>query len=140
MGVAGSGSALALRYGAFAALATAVNVATQALSLVLYAGRYELYVAMAAGTLAGLLAKYALDRRWIFGGPSASLRGRSREFALYALTGVLTTCIFWATELAFAAMGDARWLPFAGAALGLSAGYAIKYRLDRRFVFRGAVA
>ncbi len=109
----GSGPALAVRHGAFAALATAVTVATQALSFVLYAGRYELYVAMAAAPLAGLLAKYAL-------------------------TGVLTTCIFWATELTVAALGDARWLPFSGAVLGLSAGYAIKSRLDRRFVFRRA--
>ena len=136
----GSGPALALRYGAFAALAAAANLAAQALSLVLYAGRHDLHVAMTAGTLAGLFAKYALDRRWIFRGLPASPRGRSREFALYALTGVLTTCLFWATELTFAAMGNAPWLPVAGAVLGLSAGYALKYRLDRRFVFRGAGA
>ncbi len=134
------GRALALRYAAFAALATAVNVATQALSFVLYVGRWKLYVAMAAGTLTGLLAKYLLDHRWIFHDPSASLRGPSLAFALYALTGALTTCIFWATELMFAAMGDARWLPHAGAIVGLCIGYGVKYRLDRRFVFRGAAA
>ena len=57
---------LALCYAAFAAFATAVNVATQYVSSTLYTGRYELYAAMAAGTLAGLIAKYVLDRRWIF--------------------------------------------------------------------------
>ena len=48
-------SAPALRYAAFAALATAVNVATQVISGALYAGRHELYA-----------AKYRLDRRYVF--------------------------------------------------------------------------
>ena len=131
-----AGSVLTLRYGAFAVLATAINIVTQHVSSTLYTGHYELYVAMIAGTVTGLFTKYVLDRRWIFCGPPVSLRGRSREFALYTLTGVLTTCIFWATELAFAAMGDAYWLRYIGAAIGLAIGYTIKYRLDRRFVFR----
>ena len=126
---------LALCYAAFAGLATCVNVGTQAVAFALYAGRHELYAAMAAGTATGLLAKYALDRRWIFRARPASLRRRSAEFVRYALTGVLTTCVFWATELAFAALGDAHWLRYAGAVLGLAVGYALKYRLDRRFVF-----
>lgn len=129
-------SALASRYAAFAAAATAVNVAAQHASAMLYTGRYELYTAMAVGTLAGLAAKYVLDRRWIFHDRPASLRGHSVRFALYSLTGVLTTAIFWGTELAFAALGDALWLRYAGAVLGLAVGYALKYRLDRRFVFR----
>ena len=129
-------SALASRYAAFAAAATAVNVATQHASVMLYAGRYELYTAMAAGTLAGLAAKYVLDRRWIFHDRPASLRGHSVRFALYSLTGVLTTAIFWGTELAFTAFGEALWLRYVGAVLGLAVGYALKYRLDRRFVFR----
>ena len=103
-----SSTALALRYAAFAAFATAVNIATQAASNALYAGRHELYAGMAAGTLAGLVVKYTLDRRWIFHDRTASLRGHSVRFALYSWTGALTTCIFWATELSFVAMGTRR--------------------------------
>ena len=44
---------LALRYAAFAAVATTVNVSTQYAGSMLYTGRYELYAAMAAGTLTG---------------------------------------------------------------------------------------
>lgn len=135
-----SPAAIALRYAAFAAAATAVNVATQALCLALYAGHHELYASMAAGTVAGLFAKYLLDRRWIFRVGPASPSGRSVDFILYALTGVLTTGLFWAVEIAFAAMGDALWLRYVGAVLGLAAGYTLKYRLDRRFVFRERAA
>ena len=131
---------LALCHAAFAAFATAVNVATRYVSSTLYAGRYELYAAMAAGTLAGLIAKYVLDRRWIFHDRPTSLRGHAVELPLYTLTGVLTTVIFWGVELAFAALGDAPWLRYAGAVLGLAIGYTAKYRLDRRFVFRERAA
>ena len=133
-------ASLALRYAAFAAAATAVNAATQYVSSTLYTGRYELYAAMAAGTLAGLIAKYVLDRRWIFHDRPAPPRGHAVKFTLYSLTGVLTTVIFWGTELAFAALGDAPWLRYAGAVLGLAVGYTAKYRLDRRFVFRERAA
>ena len=126
-----SSSALASRYAAFAALATAVNVTTQ------YASG-ALYTAMAAGTLTGLVAKYLLDRRWIFHDRTMSLRGHSVKFTLYSLMGVFTTLIFWGTELAFQSLGDARWLRYAGAIVGLTIGYVVKYRLDRRFVFTGA--
>ena len=131
-------SALALRYAAFAALATAVNVATQYASGMLYGGRGELYAAMAAGTLTGLVAKYLLDRRWIFNDRPTSLRGHSVRFTLYSLMGVFTTLIFWGTEIAFEMLGDARWLRYAGAIVGLTIGYVAKYHLDRRFVFTGA--
>ena len=131
---------LALRYAVFAVAATAANVVTQYVSSTLYTGRYELYAAMAAGTLAGLITKYVLDRRWIFHDRPTSLRGHAVELPLYTLTGVLTTVIFWGTELAFAALGDALWLRYAGAVLGLAIGYTAKYRLDRRFVFRERAA
>ena len=135
-----SPASLALGYAAFAAAATAVNAATQYVSSTLYTGRYDLYAAMAAGTVAGLIAKYVLDRRWIFHDRLSSPRGHAVRFTLYALTGVLTTVIFWGTELAFVALGDAPWLRYAGAVLGLAIGYTAKYRLDRRFVFRERAA
>ncbi len=135
-----SPESLALRYAVFAAAATAVNAATQYVGSSLYTGRHELYAAMAAGTLAGLVVKYVLDRRWIFHDRPASPRGHAVRFTLYALTGVLTTVIFWGTELAFVALGDAPWLRYAGAVLGLAVGYTAKYRFDRRFVFRERAA
>lgn len=125
-------AALALRYALFAAAATAVNLATQHAALALLAG---LPLAMAAGTLTGLLAKYLLDRRWIFREAPAGMALHVRQFGLYALMGVATTLVFWATELAFEAIFASPVMRDAGAILGLAIGYVTKYQLDRRFVF-----
>lgn len=124
-----------MRYAACAALAAGANITVQWSSAALYTGPYELYVALINGTLVGLAVKYVLDRRWVFDDPPNSLRGHAGKFSLYSLTGVLTTGLFWLIELTFVALGDARWLRYAGAGVGLATGYAIKYRLDRRFVF-----
>ena len=131
-----SPSTLTQRYVAFAAVATTLNIAAQCISSTLYTGHYELYAAIAVGTLTGLIVKYLLDRRWIFHDRPTSPRGHAVKLTLYSLTGVLTTFIFWGTELTFAAIGDAPWLRYAGAVIGLAVGYTVKYRLDRRYVFR----
>lgn len=129
-------AAVTLRYAAFAALSTGVNIATQYVCARAYGGPFELYVAMMFGTGTGLVTKYLLDKQYIFFDRTRTLRGHSEKFVRYSLTGVATTAIFWATELAFAALGPQAWLRYAGAAVGLTIGYATKYRLDRRFVFR----
>ena len=129
---------LALRYAAFAVVATLANLGAQRLVLGAAPGNggAVFALAVAAGTLVGLLVKYALDKRWIFGDRSRGLAAHGRRFGLYTLMGVATTAVFWGTETAF-------WLAFgthgareAGAVLGLAVGYVLKYRLDRRFVFR----
>ena len=130
-----STSTLVLRYSVFAVIASTVNISTQISSTLLYTGRYELYVAILAGTGTGLFTKYILDYLWIFQSQPVTLRGHSIKFTLYSLMGVFTTCIFWATELAFIALGDAHWLRYLGAVIGLFIGYVVKYHLDKHFVF-----
>ena len=119
-------------YAFFAALATAVNLLSQGASLALYRGTLSLPLAMGLGTATGLAIKYLLDKRWIFKDRSG---GHMRKFSVYTLMGIFTTGLFWATELAFNALGPDLHLRFLGAALGLAMGYAAKYQLDRRFVF-----
>lgn len=135
-----SGGALALRYAAFAVVATAANLATQRLLLGGGDTGPRFALAVAAGTLVGLVVKYALDKRWIFADREGGLRAHGRKFTLYTAMGLVTTAIFWGAETAF-------WLAWrtdlareAGAVLGLAVGYGAKYRLDRRFVFAPAGA
>lgn len=131
-------SVLALRYTAFAVVATLANLSVQASSLPLYRGSGDLALAMAAGTTVGLVLKYILDRQWIFADRSRGLRAHARSFPLYSVSGILTTAIFWSCELLCAALDSEGLLPLLGGALGLAMGYALKYRLDRRFAFARA--
>jgi putative flippase GtrA len=127
--------ALAARYSVFAAIAIAVNLASQWVGLRLYGGWQALPLAMAVGTGAGLVTKYILDKRWIFDDPGTGVRTHARKFSLYTMMGLATTSVFWMTELLFDALNPGGRLKFLGAAIGLVIGYTVKYRLDRRFVF-----
>jgi len=132
--------ALIVRYTAFAGLAMAVNLLTQYASFTLYTGIGSLYLGMALGTGTGLLTKYLLDKYFIFFDYATSLGRDTRQFTVYSAMGIFTTLIFWGTELAFAAIGEATAWRYVGGALGLIVGYTLKYQLDRRFVFRPAAS
>jgi putative flippase GtrA len=132
--------AIATRYAFFAAVATLVNLTTQAAALRIYDGPFALTLAIALGTGSGLVTKYLLDKRWIFGDRSRGAKAHGKRFSLYTSTGVLTTAIFWGTEYAFDALTPDGRYRFVGAVIGLSIGYITKYRLDRRYVFRSAHA
>lgn len=126
---------LVFRYVLFAVLATVANLATQ--RLVFQTGDQPIHfiAAVGLGTLVGLVIKYVLDKRWIFNDLSAGLKAHSRKFSRYALLGVITTMIFWATETVFWLIWQTDGMRELGAVIGLSVGYIIKYNLDRRFVF-----
>ncbi len=49
--------------------------------------------------------------------------------------GIFTTIIFWGTEIGFNAIFENQNAKYIGAIIGLSIGYAIKYFLDKKFVF-----
>ncbi len=126
---------LIIRYAVFAVLATLANLAVQ--RVVLLGGTTGAYFvsALAAGTVTGLVIKYLLDQRWIFYDLSTGLKQNGHKFALYSLTGLVTTAIFWGTETVFWLTWNTSTSRELGAVLGLSVGYIIKYNLDYYFVF-----
>lgn len=126
---------ITLKYAFFAFIAMAVNIVCQWVSLALYARLYSLYAAMFLGTLAGLIVKYVLDKRYIFCYQFKNRMDNFGKFVLYSVMGVITTLIFWGFELSFNALFLGRHAKFFGATIGLTIGYLIKYRLDKRFVF-----
>jgi putative flippase GtrA len=130
-----SPTTLALRYGAFAVIATVTNLGTQRIVLTLGDSGAVFAMAVAAGTLVGLVVKYVLDKRWIFFDQSTGVKAHSRKFALYTAMGLVTTCIFWGAETAFWLIWGTDLMRELGAILGLMVGYVTKYMLDRRFVF-----
>jgi len=122
-------------YAVFAALATAVNIGSQALVIWLYHGVYVVPLSILVGTAAGLPIKYVLEKRYIFSFAADNLAHDGRMFAVYSFMGVFTTALFWAVEWAFHAAFSTDAMRYLGGVIGLSLGYAIKYHLDKRFVF-----
>ena len=128
-------SVTAFKYAFFAAISTILNLSSQFLSLMFYRGPASLYVAMAAGTLVGLISKYLLDKHYIFGYTSENRIEDAKNFVIYSMTGVATTAVFWVTEILFDAVYANEHAKYLGAIVGLSIGYTAKYFLDRKYVF-----
>ena len=126
---------LVLRYAFFAVLATLANLATQRGVLWFGDSGTVFAFAVAAGTIVGLVLKYILDKRWIFGDMSVGVKAHSKRFSLYTAMGLITTAIFWGMETAFWLVWQTDAMRELGAVIGLSIGYVVKYNLDRRFVF-----
>ena len=127
---------IAFRYVLFAIISTIVNLAFQYLSFLVYSGFLSLYVAMFFGTLAGLILKYILDKKYIFFHTPKSKKDDGKKFLLYSLMGVFTTFIFWGFEISFDFFLDFQNAKYLGAVVGLGIGYIVKYQLDKKFVFK----
>ena len=125
---------LIVLYILFALIATLGNLGVQRISLILF-DDLGLIFAIGMGTLMGLIIKYILDKRWVFGDLTVGISDNSRKFALYSAMGVSTTLIFWASETLFWWIWHSDFMREIGAVLGLSIGYFVKYHLDRVFVF-----
>lgn len=130
---------LVLKYSFFALIATIINLFTQFISLAIYSQDFSLYIAMFFGTLTGLIAKYILDKKYIFYYVVKDKKEDSQKFILYSIMGVFTTLIFWGFEIGFDYIFDSEIAKYIGAIIGLSIGYITKYFLDKKFVFKGNV-
>lgn len=126
---------IAFKYSLFAVLATLLNLSAQEVVARTYDGAFVIYLAMAFGTLAGLVSKYLLDKKYIFQFITTSHREDLGKFTLYGLTGLATTALFWSFELGFDWFIGGKIARYVGAVIGLSIGYGVKYRLDKRYVF-----
>jgi putative flippase GtrA len=127
---------IAIKYTLFAMLSTLVNLLFQYLSFLVYTDFASLYVAMFIGTIAGLLIKYSLDKKFIFYHKPKGKVDDTKKFIRYTIMGIFTTVIFWGTEVSFDLYFEAKNAKYVGAVTGLSMGYIIKYFLDKKFVFK----
>jgi putative flippase GtrA len=127
---------LAITYTVFAIIATIANIATQDITIHIYAGVYPIMLSVIAGTATGLILKYILDKRYIFRFQTRNITHNSKIFVLYTLMGIITTMIFWCFEFGFNHFFQTKQMRYFGGIIGLAIGYIVKYRLDKRFVFR----
>ncbi len=128
----------AVRYVAFAAVATVANLAMQEATVRTLPGA-SLSLSILAGTAVGFAMKYVLDKQWIFFDPLEGRAQEARKVVLYGMFSVLTTIVFWSFEAAFWIIWGTSTAKYVGAVLGLAVGYAAKYELDRRYTFRREV-
>jgi len=126
---------IAIKYICFAVLAISLNLFAQYLLLLIYVGEGALYLAILTGTGVGLVAKYILDKKYIFYHQPSNGRKDAQMFLLYSLTGVFTTVLFWGTELLFDYIYASENAKYIGAIIGLSVGYICKYFMDKKYVF-----
>lgn len=127
---------LAATYAALALIATAANIGAQDAVVRVYGGEFDILVSAAVGTGVGLVVKYLLDKRFIFRFRARNAVHDSQTFALYTLTGLATTGIFWGFEFGFHYYFETKEMRYLGGVIGLVIGYWMKYHLDKRFVFR----
>ena len=112
-----------------------LNLIFQFLTSSIYSGFLSIYISMFIGTLAGLVSKYVLDKKFIFKFKAENKRIEAKTFFSYSLTGVFTTLLFWGIEISFHFIWGSEIAKYIGAFIGLSIGYSIKYFLDKKFVF-----
>ncbi|MGF1841511.1 GtrA family protein [Vibrio atlanticus] len=122
-------------YVAFAIVATIVNLFTQEITSIIFQYEYEIIISMFTGTLAGLVVKYLLDKKFIFKFETKSQKQDITTFFFYSLMGVVTTVLFWVTEYTFDLWFETKIMRYVGAVIGLSIGYVTKYYLDKKYVF-----
>ena len=130
---------IAVLYGLFAVLSVSINIGSQILSVWLYKGLFSVEISILVGTLAGLPVRYFLDKRYIFDFTSKNLVHDGKLFTLYSSMGVITTLIFWGTEYAFHHIYDTDIMRYLGGILGLSIGFFVKYKLDKKYVFLNSI-
>ena len=129
---------IAIRYAAGAVVASIANLSVQSGILGVAPPQAALLAAMVGGTATGLVVKYLYDKAFVFRDPIDRAGAEARRFGLYTATGLFTTGIFWGVETVAYATWRTPVAATAGGALGLLIGYALKYALDRKFVFRRA--
>jgi putative flippase GtrA len=126
---------IGVKYALFAVLSVGVNLSFQYATFSFYRGFLAIYVAMFVGTIAGLICKYILDKKYIFFHKPENIEDDMRSFVLYSLVGAALTLVFWVFEVAFDAIFDGELAKYVGAVIGLTIGYTLKYFLDRKYVF-----
>lgn len=129
---------VAVTYTIIAIIATLANIGGQELVVQLWPFEYLITLSIFIGTGVGLVVKYLLDKRYIFQFTADSLGHDAKLFVLYTAMGIITTAIFWGVEWSFHAIFQTKEMRYLGAVIGLTIGYIIKYRLDKRYVFRSA--
>jgi len=122
------------RYLLFCILAIIANLGIQAIAHEIL--QVPDWLSIGLGTAGGLIMKYILDKKFIFFAEETTVARDFARFIVYTLFGLFTTLLFWSVEWAFIKIWIHPYSRYWGGVIGLSLGYYIKYKLDRKWVFK----
>lgn len=129
-----------------AILAIIVNLSTQAFfewvvktffpsisDIAIVSFKFWFIIALGTGTIVGFIFKFLIDKLLIFKTRTKMIE-TTQELFKYLGFAIITTFIFWGTEIAFLKiLGQNYYL--LGGLIGLAIGYTLKFILDRQYVF-----
>ena len=118
-----------LLYFLFAVLSSFINIIGQHIFLNFHE---NLFLAVIAGSAAGLIFKYSLDSLIVFESDRAL---DLKNFIKYAFIGACITPVIWIVEVTFLNIFGTVFMRDVGALIGIALAYYIKYEMDKRFVF-----
>jgi putative flippase GtrA len=128
-------NALITKYAVFAGISIGSNLGSQWVTGAIYDGPFRVYAMLAVGTGIGLVVKNLLDKRYIFFFEAHNVGHDAWTFLRYVAMGVITTAIFWGSELLFHTVFTDPKMLYVGGLVGLLIGYTTKFFLDRKWVF-----
>ena len=112
-----------------------INIISQRIIFTLNNSEYVFTMAIITGTITGFISKYYFDKNFIFKDKTSLILDKSKQILKYAYFAVFTTLIFWITEYVFWIIYYTHSAREIGAVIGLSIGYYLKYKLDKKYVF-----
>ena len=87
------------------------------------------------GTVAGFVFKFIVDKFIIFESSYEGIIHTTEQLFIYTLFALITTAIFWGTEISFKFIFEFQNCELLGGFIGLLIGYTLKFFLDKRWVF-----
>ena len=122
-----------IKYILFAIFATIANLLTQRIILSFFQTTFFL-LAIFLGTLVGLIIKFFLDKTFIFFDKSKISKKLGKSLVFILQMGFFQQ-LFLGNRVYILDNLENRKHEEIGAVIGLSIGYIIKYKLDKKYVF-----
>ena len=122
-------------YSLFAFISMVTNISIQPIFLLFYQGMYAIELSIFIGTIIGLPIRFILEKKYIYKISRRCYKSSFGTFSLYGSSAVFTTLIFWGFEYTFHLLFEGDIMRYIGGIIGLTIGFVVKYRLDKKYVF-----
>ena len=123
-----------IRYLILCFFAIFLNIVSQQIFLLFFAGPYSIEISILIGTIMTFFLRFYLEKNFVFLKDKFSFKTESMLY-MYFVSSIFTTLIFWIFEYSFHLFFDTDFLRYIGATIGLLVGFYIKYKIDKGLTF-----